>query len=82
LDQAKVNAVVNAFFNSLKTEEDKILATGLTHNKTVELLHQATIQLCQDYPERFESYVKFFEFGCMYLQDESDEIPEVEKNER
>jgi hypothetical protein len=79
LDQAKVNAVVTAFFNSLKSEEDKILDTGLTHNTTVELLHQATLQLVKEHPKRFESYVKFFEFGCMYLQDESDEIPEVEK---
>jgi hypothetical protein len=82
LDQAKINNVVNSFFNSLKTEEDKMLETGLTHNATVQLLHQATIQLVQDNPERFEQYVKFFEFGCMYLQNESDEIPEVEKNER
>ena len=79
MDQAKVNAVVTAFFNSLKSEEDKILDTGLTHNTTVELLHQATLQLVKEHPKRFESYVKFFEFGCMYLQDESDEIPEVDK---
>ena len=79
MDQAKVNAVVNAFFNSLKSEEDKMLDTGLTHNTTVELLHQATLQLVKEHPKRFESYVKFFEFGCMYLQDESDEVPEVEK---
>ena len=82
MDQAKVNAVVTTFFNSLKSEEDKMLDTGLTHNTTVGLLHQATSQLCQEYPERFEQYVKFFEFSCMYLQDESDEIPEVEKIER
>ena len=79
MDQAKVNTVVNAFFDSLKSKEDKMLDTSLTHNATVEILHQAVSQLCQEYPERFESYVKFFEFGCMYLQDESDELPEVEK---
>ena len=82
MDQAKVNTVVNAFFDSLKSKEDKILDTGLTHNTTVDLLHQATLQLCQDNPKRFEQYVKSFEFSCMYLQDESDEIPEVEKIER
>ena len=82
MDQAKVNAVVTAFFNSLKSEEDKMLDTGLTHNTTVGLLHQATLQLVKEHPKRFESYVKFFEFGCMYLQDESDELPEVEKNGR
>jgi len=56
-----------------------MLDTGLTHNTTVGLLHQATLQLVKEHPKRFESYVKFFEFGCMYLQDESDELPEVEK---
>ena len=79
MDQDKSNNVINAFFNSLKTEEDKILDTGLTHNTTVDLLHQATLQLVQEHPERFEKYVKFFEEGCMYLQDESDDVPEVEK---
>jgi len=79
LDQAKVTAVVNEFFNSLKSDEDKMLDTGLTHNATVEILHQAVLQLVKEYPKRFESYVKFFEFGCMYLQDESDELPEVDK---
>jgi len=53
-----------------------MLDTGLTNNATVELLHQATLQLCQDNPKRSEQYVKFFEFSCMYLQDESDEIPQ------
>ena len=79
MDQAKINNVINAFFNSLKMDEDKMLDTGLTNNATVELLHQATLQMVQEHPERFEQYVKFFEFGCMYLQDESDEVPEIEK---
>ena len=82
MDQVRINSVVYEFFNSLKMDEDKLLDTGLTHNTTVDLLHQATLQLCQDNPKRFEQYVKFFEFSCMYLQDESDEIPEVEKIER
>ena len=82
MDQVKVNEVVNEFFNSLKSEEDKMLETGLTNNATVDVLRLAVVTLIHDHPERFEQYVKFFEFGCMYLQDESDEIPEVEKNER
>ena len=81
MDQAKVNHVVNAFFNSLKSEDDKMLETGLTHNTTVELLHQATLQLVQEHPTRFEQYIKFFEEGCMYLQNDTDEIPEVLQNE-
>ena len=79
MDQAKVNHVVNAFFNSLRTKEDKMLETGLTHNTTVDLLHQATLQLVKDNEKRFEQYIKFFEEGCMYLQDESDELPEVDE---
>ena len=82
MDQDKINNVVNEFFNSLKSEDDKMLETGLTHNTTVELLHQATLQLVKENPKRFEQYVKFFEEGCMYLQDESDEVPEVDKIER
>ena len=79
MDQDKINNVVNEFFKSLKSEDDKMLETGLTHNTTVELLHQATLQLVKENPKRFEQYVKFFEEGCMYLQDESDDVPEVEK---
>ena len=81
MDQAKINNVVNEFFNSLKSEDDKMLETGLTHNTTVELLHQATLQLVKDNPKRFEQYVKFFEEGCMYLQNDTDDIPEVSQNE-
>ena len=81
MDQAKINNVINTFFSSLKSEDDKMLETGLTHNTTVELLHQATLQLVKENPKRFEQYVKFFEEGCMYLQNDTDEIPEVENNE-
>ena len=77
MDQAKVNHVINAFFHSLKTEEDKILETGLTHNTTVELLHQATLQLVKDNPKRFEQYIDFFEFACMYLRNETEDVPEI-----
>ena len=77
MDQAKINNVINAFFNSLKMDEDKMLDTGLTNNATVEVLRQAVLQLIQDNPQRFEQYVKFFEFGCMYLQDETEDVPEI-----
>ena len=81
MDQAKINNVVNTFFTSLKADEDKMLETGLTNNATVEVLRQAVLQLIQDNPKKFEQYVKFFEIACMYLQNETDEIPEIEKNE-
>ena len=60
-------------------DEDKLLDTGLTNNATVDVLRLAVVTLIQEHPERFEQYVKFFEVGCMYLQDETDEIPEIEK---
>ena len=81
MDQAKINNVVNTFFTSLKADEDKMLETGLSNNATVEVLRQAVLQLIQDNPKKFEQYVKFFEIGCMYLQNETDEVPEIEKNE-
>ena len=81
MDQAKINNVINTFFSSLKSEDDKMLETGLTHNTTVEVLRQAVLGLVQEHPKRFEQYVKFFEFGCMYLNDDTDEIPEVSQNE-
>ena len=77
MDQVKINNVINAFFNSLKMDEDKMLDTGLTNNTTVETLRQAVLQLIASNPERFEQYVKFFEFGCMYLQDETEDVPEI-----
>ena len=81
MDQAKINNVVNTFFTSLKADEDKMLETGLTNNATVEVLRQAVLQLIQDNPKKFEQYVKFFEIACMYVQNETDEVPEIEKNE-
>ena len=77
MDQAKIDHIVNEFFNSLKVDEDKMLDTGLTNNGTVEVLRQAVLQLIKDHPERFEQYVKFFEIGCMYLQDETEDVPEI-----
>ena len=81
MDPAKINHVINAFFHSLKTNDDRMLETGLTHNTTVDLLHQATLQLVKENRTRFNQYVQFFESACMYLQDEAEDIPEVEKNE-
>ena len=79
MDQAKVSHVINAFFNSLKTEDDKMLDTGLTHNATVTVLHQATLQLVNENEKRFEKYIDFFEFAVMYLRNDTDELPEVGK---
>ena len=77
MDQAKINNVINAFFNSLKMDEDKMLDTGLTNNATVEVLRQAVITLVQENPKRFEQYIDFFEFACMYLRNETEDVPEI-----
>ena len=77
MDQAKIYHVVNVFFNSLKSELDEKLETGLSQNTTVEMLHQAVQDMIKQYPKRFEQYIEFFETACMYLQDESDQIPEI-----
>ena len=58
-----------------------MLETGLTHNTTVEFLHHAVLQLVKEHPERFEQYIDFFEFACMYLRNETEDVPEVENNE-
>ena len=73
----KITKVVDAFFNSLKADSDEMLETGFSQNTTVEMLHQACQDLIKQHPKRFEQYVTFFEIACMYLQDESDQIPEI-----
>ena len=77
MDQDKITKVVDVFFNSLKTEADEKLDTGLSQNTTGEMLHQAVQDMIKQYPKRFEQYIEFFETACMYLQDESDQIPEI-----
>ena len=77
MEQDKITKVVDAFFNSLKTEADEKLETGLSQNQTVEMLREACQEMIKQHPKRFSQYVTFFETACMYLQDESDEIPEI-----
>jgi len=77
LDQDKTYKVIHAFFNSLKSESDEMLETGLKQNTTVEMLHQAVQDLVKQHPKRFEQYVNFFETACMYLQNESEQFPEI-----
>jgi hypothetical protein len=77
LDQDKITKVVDTFFNSLKTEADEKLETGLSQNTTVEMLRDACQEMIKLHPKRFEQYVSFFETACMYLQDESEQIPEI-----
>tara|TARA_R100001086_G_scaffold167748_1_gene91111 strand:+ start:934 stop:1188 length:255 start_codon:yes stop_codon:yes gene_type:complete len=81
LDQAKTDSVIERFFSSLKTQEDKMLDTGLTHNTTVTLLQQATMHLIQQNPKRFEVYVKWFLNSAMYLLEEDDTLLEIKESD-
>ena len=78
MDQDKISKVLNEFFTSLKSSEDKTLETGLSQHTTVDILHQATIEAYKKHPEKFERYVKFFLNASMYLLDEDSELIPIE----
>ena len=67
MDQNKINEVIEKFFKSLKSEENKILETGLTQNQTVDALHLAVLSAIENNEEKFEVFVKWFLNGSMYL---------------
>jgi len=77
VDQAKITKVVDQFFNSLKSGEDKTLETGLTQHTTIDILKQATIQAIKDNPEKFEVYVKWLLNAAMFLLDEDNELLKI-----
>ena len=79
MDKARIEIVLESFFESLKSEENKILETGLTQNQTVDALKVAVISAIENNPEKFEVYVKFFLNSSMYLLDEDDELLDVEE---
>ena len=79
MDKKKIDLVVNKFFNSLKSPEDKQLETGLSQHTTIELLKQACIMAINDSPEKFEIYCKWFLNGSMYLLEEDEELLDIEE---
>jgi len=79
LDQNKINEVIEKFFKSLKSEENKILETGLTQNQTVDALHLAVLSAIENNEEKFEVFVKWFLNGSMYLLDEDDELLDIDE---
>lgn len=79
MDQNKINEVIEKFFKSLKSEENKILETGLTQNQTVDALHLAVLSAIENNEEKFEVFVKWFLNGSMYLLDEDDELLDIEE---
>ena len=81
MDQVKIIKVVERFFNSLKTDEDKMLETGLTHNATVILLHQACVELIKMHPDKFVVYAKWFLNASMYLLEEDDTLLEIKESD-
>ena len=81
MDQDKINQVIERFFNSLKVDNDKTLETGLTHNTTVIMLHQACIELVKQHPDRFIVFVKWFLNASMFLLEEDDTLLEIKASD-
>ena len=81
MDQDKINQVIERFFNSLKVEEDKTLETGLTHNTTVVMLHQACVELIKQHPDRFVVYVKWFLNASMFLLEEDPDLLDIKESD-
>jgi hypothetical protein len=81
LDQDKINQVIERFFDSLKIAEDKTLETGLTHNTTVIMLHQACVELIKQHPDRFVVYCKWFLNASMFLLEEDETLLEIKASD-
>jgi len=81
LEQEKINQVIERFFNALKVDDDKTLETGLTHNTTVIMLHQACIELVKQHPDRFIVFVKWFLNASMYLLEEDPDLLEIKESD-
>ena len=82
MDKNKIDLVVNKFFNSLKSSEDKQLETGLSQHTTLDLLKEACMMAINDNPEKFEIYCKWFLNGSMYLLDEDEELLDIDEQLR
>jgi hypothetical protein len=82
LEKEKVIEVITKFFESMKDSENKVLETGLSQHQTVDALKQVALLSAQDYPEKFEVYVKWFLSSSMYLLDENDELDDIEQQLR
>tara|TARA_R100001086_G_scaffold227937_1_gene147249 strand:- start:528 stop:761 length:234 start_codon:yes stop_codon:yes gene_type:complete len=77
LDQVRIKEVIDMFFNSLKSVEDKTLETGLSQHQTLDILKSATMQAIKDHPAKFEHYCKWFLNSAMYLLDEDNELLKI-----
>ena len=81
MEQNKINLVVERFFNALKVDNDKTLETGLTHNTTVLMLHQACVELIKQHPDRFIVFCKWFLNASMFLLEEDDTLLEIKASD-
>ena len=79
MDKNKIEEVIGKFFSSLKSEENKMLETGLTQNQTVDALHLAVLSAIENNEEKFEVFVKWFLNGSMYLLEEDDELLDIDE---
>ncbi len=79
MDKNKIEEVIAKFFSSLKSEENKMLETGLTQNQTVDALHLAVLSAIENNEEKFEVFVKWFLNGSMYLLEEDDELLDIDE---
>lgn len=79
MDKNKIEEVIDKFFSSLKSEENKMLETGLTQNQTVDALHLAVLSAIENNEEKFEVFVKWFLNGSMYLLDEDEELLDIDE---
>jgi hypothetical protein len=79
LDKNKIEEVIGKFFSSLKSEENKMLETGLTQNQTVDALHLAVLSAIENNEEKFEVFVKWFLNGSMYLLEEDEELLDIDE---
>jgi len=79
LDKNRIDLVINKFFDSLKSEDNKTLETGLKQNETVEILKQACLLAIKEHPKEFEIYCKWFLNSSMYLLDEDDELLDIQE---
>ena len=82
MEKQKVIEVITKFFDSKKDQENRVLETGLSQHQTVDALKQVALLSAQDYPEKFEVYVKWFLSSSMYLLDENDELDDIEQQLR
>ena len=71
--------MIEKFFTALKSDDNKILETGLTQNQTVDALHIVVLSAIENNDEKFEMFVKWFLNGAMYLLDEDEELLDIDE---